>query len=88
MPAEALGVPPGVEVTFYQGTNASGPVLGTGMTQVPILPGQSTRVRLTIPAPTSPADYFGVVDSASTVNECNEANNQDGVSGATCAIIL
>jgi hypothetical protein len=84
----ALGVPPGSQVTFYEGTDATGPVLGTGVTTVPILPGQSTHVRLTIPAPTSPASYFGVADSAASVAECDETNNEDGVAGATCAIIL
>jgi hypothetical protein len=38
----ALGVRPGVAVTFHRGTSAAGPVLGTAMTTVPLLPGQST----------------------------------------------
>ncbi|MDB4962372.1 MAG: Rhs-family protein [Myxococcales bacterium] len=83
----ALGVVPGVVVTFYQGTNALGPVLGTATTTTPILPGGSAHAKLPIPAPMMPSDYFAVVDSARTVAECDETNNQDDVAGATCVII-
>ncbi|HEY0252521.1 MAG TPA: VCBS repeat-containing protein, partial [Kofleriaceae bacterium] len=53
----ALGVPMGVSVTFYQGTDTSGPVLGTGVTTQPVLPGGSTHVKLVIPQPASPQNY-------------------------------
>ena len=34
-----LGAPAGLVVTFYEGTDATGAVLGTAMTSVPLLPG-------------------------------------------------
>ncbi len=84
----ALGVPPGVAVTFYQGSDATGTVLGTGTTGQPVLPGGSTHVKLTIPEPTTPQNYFGAVDTGNTVSECNETNNTDDVAGASCAVIF
>jgi FG-GAP repeat/CARDB len=84
----ALGVPPGVEVTFYQGTDALGPRLGTATTTTPLLPGGSAHVKLTIPQPLQLESYFGVVDSANTVAECNELDNTDDVAGASCSVIF
>jgi len=84
----ALGVPPGVVVTFYQGTDATGTVLGTATTTQPVLPGGSVHAKLPIPEPASPQNYFGVVDSANTVSECDEGNNTDDVAGASCAVIF
>lgn len=83
----ALGVFPGVAVTFHQGTSAAGPVLGTVATTTPILPGGSKHVMLTVPLPSMPTDYFVVVDSATSVVECNEQNNDDNVVGAACIIV-
>jgi hypothetical protein len=83
----ALGVFPGVAVTFYQGTDATGTVLGTVSTVPPILPGGSTHVTLAIPIPTVPTDYFVVVDSASAIAECDELNNDDDIVGAACIIV-
>jgi hypothetical protein len=84
----ALGVPPGVQVTFYQGSDATGTVLGSALTMQPVLPGGSTHVKLTIPQPTTPQDYFGMVDSANTIAECNELDNTDDVAGASCTVIF
>ncbi len=86
----ALGVPMGVEVSFYRGTDATGTLLGTGATTAPLLPGQSTIVRLTIPAPGSDTDYFAAVDTATgagVVVECDESNNGDGLTEAGCLIV-
>lgn len=87
----ALGVPMGVEVTFYRGTSTAGTVLGTGATTAPLLPGQSATVRLTIPAPIDPTDYFAQVDTANggagAVAECDETNNGDGLNQAGCPFI-
>ena len=81
----ALGVRPGVAVTFHRGTSAAGPVIGGGMTTVPLLPGQSTVVTVTIANPDTPTDYFVTVDAPpGMVAECDEANNDDGTSGVTC----
>jgi hypothetical protein len=84
----ALGVPPGVAVTFYQGRSAAGTPLGTGMTTVPILPGGSTHVKLPIAEPSELANYFGAVDSADAVSECDERDNTDEVAGVGCTIIF
>ena len=84
----ALGVRPGVGVVFHRGSDATGPVVGNGMTTVPLLPGQSTVVTTTLANPNAPTDYFVVVDApAGMVAECDEANNDDGTSGVTCPLI-
>ena len=83
----ALGVYPGVAVSFHRGTSAAGPVVGTGMTTVPLLPGQSTVVTAMVPNPASPTDYFVTVDGAmapGAVAECDESNNDDATTGAAC----
>ena len=85
----ALGVPMGVSVAFHEGTSASGPLLGTGVTAVPLLPGQSTTVGLVIPEPEVETSYFARVDPAiggdgGMVAECNESNNTDGLTEAEC----
>lgn len=85
----ALGVPPGAEVYFYEGTDASGALLGTGATTAPLLPGASTTVELAVPAPAAPTDYFVVTDSttATSVAECDDQNNTDLTTQASCTII-
>ena len=81
----ALGVRPGVAVTFHQGTSAAGPVLGGGTTSVPLLPGASTVITVAVANPNTPTDYYAVVDSPpGTVAECDETNNGDGVTDAEC----
>ncbi len=85
----ALGVPPGVVVTFYEGADSSGTNLGTATTTQPILPGGSTTVTLAIPAPTNDTDYYAEADgtSATTVPECDPTNNGDNVTQAGCIVI-
>jgi len=84
----ALGVPAGVEVSFYEGKDATGKLLGTLVTDKALLPGGSAKLSLVIDAPVQPTDYFVEVDKASKgggdVEECNEDNNTDGVDGAFC----
>ena len=73
----ALGVPAGVEVVFYGGTSTADPVVGTGATAVPLLPGQSTVVFAAVPLSAGP-DFLVVVDGTAAtgmVGECNEDNN-------------
>ena len=87
----ALGVPAGVAVAFFEGTDATGLALGTGATTVNLLPGGSTVVTLVIPGPQAPTDYFVVVDndatgSASVVVECDESNNEGAATAAMCII--
>jgi hypothetical protein len=83
----ALGVVPGVAVSFHRGTSAAGPVVGTGVTTVPLLPGQSTVVTAPVPNPAAATDYFVTVDGATApgaVAECDESNNQDGIQSVSC----
>ena len=51
-------VRPGVAVSFHRGASAAGPVVGAGLTAVPLLPGQSTVVTAAIANPDTPTDYF------------------------------
>jgi hypothetical protein len=89
----SLGVPAGIEVTFYEGTDATGTVLGTATTQQSLLPGGSTVVTLEVDAPQSAqdsADYFAVVDggeSGGTTVECDDSNNTDAATEAKCIIL-
>lgn len=87
----ALGIAPGVSVEFFEGSDETGTLLGTALTPVALLPGQSTTVSLEIPAPAQPANYFSRVDGDSAsgvVEECNEGNNTDATTGAACDIVL
>lgn len=86
----ALGVLPGVEVTFYQGTDASGAPLGSATTTVPLLPGASTVVTLAVPAPATPSPYFATVAGTAAslrAPECDETNNQDGADEIACPVV-
>ena len=83
----ALGVPPGVAVSFHRGASAADPVVGTATTAVPLLPGQSTVVTAPVPDPASPEDWFVTVDGAvapGAVVECDETNNSDATNDAAC----
>lgn len=85
----ALGVPMGVVVDFYQGTDATGTALGSATTTAPLLPGQSETVSITVAAPAAATDYFAVVDgsAAVTVAECNGDNNTDLTTQAGCPVV-
>jgi hypothetical protein len=86
----ASGVPAGLVVDFYEGQDATGTLLGSGVTDKALLPGGSTKVTLLVPAPAidMTADYFVEVDEASkgdgAVLECNEDNNSDLTTAAAC----
>jgi hypothetical protein len=86
----ALGVPAGINVEFFQGVDATGVPLGAAVTDKALLPGQSTKVSVLVPAPPPdmPADYYVEVDDASdgdgAILECNEDNNSDAVTSAAC----
>jgi hypothetical protein len=85
----ALGVPMGALVSFYEGADATGTLLGTAMTSIPLLPGQSETVTIMVPAPTMDSDYFAAVDGTGvvTVAECNADNNDDRTTEAGCPIV-
>ena len=88
----ALGVPAGINVDFYAGTDASGVLLGSGLTAKPLLPGGSTKVQLLAPAPPADEtqDYFVEVDFASKgdgeVLECSEDNNGGVTTMVACPV--
>jgi hypothetical protein len=85
----ALGVPLGIDVTFYEGTDNTGLKLSTQMTSEPILTGGSTVVELVVPAPPDgeTRNYYVEVDEGvnnGAVLECEENNNSAVVTDATC----
>ncbi len=86
----ALGVPAGIAVDFYAGTDATGVLLGSGVTMKALLPGASTKVTLLVVAPPgdNTQDYFVEVDLASKgdgdVLECQEDNNGGLTTMAAC----
>lgn len=82
----SLGVLPGAEIVFRK-TNASGAVLGTATTTVPLLPGGSTTVSIMVPSNMGP-DFYVSADGPAAVAECNESNNSDATVGAMCPIIF
>jgi hypothetical protein len=82
----SLGVYPGAQIEFRKG-GASGALLGTASTTVPLLPGGSTTATLSVAASEGP-DFYAAADGAAAVAECDESNNSDATTGATCPLIL
>ncbi len=85
----ALGVYPGVVVEFRK-TDATGALLGNGTVNQPLLPGQSAIVGLDVMSGDGP-DFWAGVDgapTAGTVEECDETDNQDTITGAACPVIF
>jgi hypothetical protein len=86
--AGALGVPAGVKVRFYAGTDANGQLLAEKTTTKPLLPGESELVTYAYAFGTTPAPaFFVVVDGATattTINECLTDNNSAGAGGVRC----
>jgi hypothetical protein len=85
-----LGVPPGVKVRFYRGSNASGTFIGEAVTQKALLPGQYELV--TVPYAVQAGDltmsFYVEVDKndmgQGSVNECLEDNNAAKLDGVQC----
>lgn len=82
-------VPAGVDVTFYEGTDASGLKLGTKPTPEPLPAGSSTDVVWVLSAPPAgeSSDYYVEVDSGpsgGSIVECDENNNSALVTDAAC----
>lgn len=88
--AGALGVPAGIEVRFYEGTDANGTFIDSAFTTEPLLPGGSTQVSVRFPDDMQPHDFFAVVDgvdaASGVVNECDESNNSAVTTSARCLI--
>ena len=87
----ALGVYMGVPIRFERTTGGNAVELGISATTIPLLPGQSQVVALTVQALTGFQDYRVTVDYGSgmgMVNECNEGNNTGETTGADCGVII
>lgn len=86
----ALGVPSGIEVSLYEGTDAMGALVGTELTAIALLPGQQTQVSWAVPFVQGDAamDFFVNVDGADVVagavDECVEDNNDAQTLSAEC----
>ena len=83
----ALGVAPGINVDFYQGTGQDATLLGSGQTTQALLPGTSEVVTLTVPSEAEPTTYSAVVDGTNTVAECNDDNNDDLATDIQCPVV-
>ncbi len=84
----SLGVSAGVEVSLYEGTDASGTFIGTKMTDDNLLPGQFVEITWAVAAPGGqPKQFFASVDEVedlSIINECDESNNQAATQTVAC----
>jgi len=88
----SVGVPAGIGLTLYEGTDASGTVLDdTASTPVPLLPGQFVEVVYQVPAPgDTPSQFYVSVDNPNgmgtvgAITECNEDNNEAATTTVSC----
>ncbi len=85
----ALGVPAGINVSFYEGTDNTGTKLNVKQTLEPLLTGGSTIVTFDVPAPPDgeTRNYYVEVDDGpnnGTILECNENNNGAVVTDVEC----
>jgi hypothetical protein len=78
----------GVEVTLYEGTDATGTVVGTQVTPAALLPGAQAVLQWTVPFPlgSEAASYYVEVDGGDdgVVLECDESNNAASTMSAEC----
>ena len=91
----ALGVPAGVAVAFYEGSEAMpGALLGVQRTSGPLLPGESETVSLEVdvPAGEPPYGFFARVDDDGTgmggVAECDEDDGAASIASVQCPRIM
>lgn len=86
----ALGVPAGINVRFYRGSNAMGTFIGEAQTTKPLLPGQYELVTMNYPVQANEVmSFFVEVDKdamgAGNQNECLEDNNAATLDGVECS---
>jgi len=80
-----LGVPAGIEVTLYEGTDASGGMIGTMFTQTPLLPGAFEQLEWVVGAPARVAKtFYAAVDGGGSIAECIEDNNDGTTQTVAC----
>lgn len=85
----ALGVPAGIDVRFYRGTDASGMFIGAAKTTKALLPGQYELVTMSYAVTGNEVmSFFVEVDKdpmgMNTHNECLEDNNSTTLDGVQC----
>ncbi len=84
----SLGVPAGVEVSLYEGTDASGTFISTQMTEKTLLPGEFVVLSWSVLAPGGESKTFYAnvdeVDDVSVINECDESNNEGATETVSC----
>jgi hypothetical protein len=94
----SLGAAAGVNVAFYRGGTADpSALLGVVPTSIPLLPGGSTVVELTVALEGDPPYAFlAVVDDdgtgasagAGAVTECDEDDNASGIADVSCDLLI
>jgi hypothetical protein len=83
----SIGIPAGIDVSLYRGTDATGELVSTQSTVVPLLPGAQTNISWLEPNPGAMAqDYFVIVDAddVDPVTECVEDNNTAVATSVSC----
>jgi hypothetical protein len=86
----ALGVPAGINVRFYRGTDATGTFIGEAKTMTALLPGQYELVTMNYLVPGNETmSFFVEVDKdamgGGNQNECLEDNNAATLDGVLCS---
>ena len=89
----SLGIGAGIPVTLYEGTDATGELVGTQDTQVPLLPGGETSMSWLVDTPgEEELNFFVLVDNdngdpdSGILNECNEDNQTSTATSISCGI--
>lgn len=83
----SIGIPAGVDVSLYRGTDASGELISTQQTTVGLLPGAQTDLSWLEPNPGGePQDYYVEVDTddEAVVTECEEDDNTAAAVSVAC----
>ncbi len=87
----SIGIPAGVPVSLWEGTDATGMYVGTQETDAPLLPGAFVQYVWLVPAPAQvPKNYYATVDlaeeSTGNVVECLEDNNAAVTETVACPV--
>jgi hypothetical protein len=85
----SIGIPAGVPVSLWEGTDDSGMYVGTQETDVALLPGAFVQFMWIVPAPAEePKNYYATVDEAElstgAIVECLEDNNEGTTETVAC----
>ncbi len=85
----SLGVPAGIEVTLWEGDDATGDLIGTMFTSTALLPGGFEQLEWLVGAPAREAKtFYATVDDAAfssgEIAECDESDNEGGTMTVAC----